>query len=676
MNRLLIWVCLSLPISVLQAQSFTIPDSLVRPPYDSLKVRRLANLSQNFVFSGNFEKAEEYLKAAKVLNKKVRSIFCEADILSHYGLFYLHRHDTPKAVEYYLKAYELFDRHKFYRGAFLSIHKVGYVYFNEHEFDQAEKYYHKTHQYFLAHSTQLPKVFLAYVLESFAAVEGKRKNHAQALVFNGQALDILKKENDEEAYFSGLYNYALKLAHLKRTDEAAARFQEVALYAKKAKDIYLEMYVQKGLCEVYITNNQPDEAIKAAHHGIELSKSQSEQKEHQKDFHQFLSRAFEQKKDFEKAFSYYQSAVALNDSVRDNDKKKAIAKIEAEFRMKQSRENTLVNALTRRQIAETQQRFQAEKAEHLAILSASKERQLASIKAQAEIEKTRSIAEISTKYATTQKEAQIRQLDLENRNKTRQMQWLAAGTGLLLLLLGGMIFLYQKVQKQNLVLASQRNQLTTQNQTISEQSNKLELMMKELHHRVKNNLQIVSSLLNLQTYNMEDPKAVRAIREGQQRIEAMSLIHQRLYQKEHLTTIDMKEYLSNLIESIMRSYGYQPEHFDLTLDIQERELDVELAMPIGLIINELITNSFKYAYHLTNQPSLAVSLKNDRGIVLDVRDNGPGIDLTNWQNRKGSFGKKLIKSLSEQLGGEAQIQNENGVWYHLYIPTNRLKPTG
>ncbi|WP_428654832.1 histidine kinase dimerization/phosphoacceptor domain -containing protein [Runella sp.] len=630
-------------------------------------------MSQDFVFSGNFEKANAYLQAAVKMNKTVRSKFCEADILSRYGLYYLNQHDAPKAIEYYLKSYELFDRNKFYRGAFLSINKVGYAYFNQHEFEKAEQYYQKTHRYFLDHSAKLPKLFLAYALENFASLEGKRKNHLKSLEYNEQALAILKNEHDDEAYFSGLYNYALKLSHLKRTDEAAARLQEVAQYAKKAKDIYLEMYVQKGLCGIYISTNQPDEAIKTANYGIELSKNQSEQKEHQKDFHQFLSQAYEQKRDFSEALSHYQSAVALNDSVRNNEKKKAIAKIEAEFQTKQIRETTLIQALTQRQIAETQHRLKKEQTEHLAMLNAEKEKQLASIKAQADVDKTRSIAEIRTKYATTEKEAQIRQLDRENRDKTRQMQWWATGTGLLALLLGGMIFLYQKVQKQNVILASQRNQLTKQNHTISEQSGKLELMMKELHHRVKNNLQIVSSLLNLQTYNMEDPKAVRAIREGQQRIEAMSLIHQRLYQKEHLTTIDMQEYLSNLVESIMRSYGYDPEHFDLALDIQERELDVELAMPIGLIVNELVTNSFKYAYHTNNHPALAVSLKSDNGISLDVRDNGPGVDIATWQNRKGSFGKKLIKSLSEQLGGEAQIQNENGTWYHLHIPITRLK---
>ncbi|AEI48506.1 tetratricopeptide repeat-containing sensor histidine kinase [Runella slithyformis] len=676
MNRILIWACISLPVSLLQAQNITVPDSLLRLPYDSLKVRRLSDLAQDFIYSGNFDKARAYLKAADKMNKTVRSVFCDADLVSRYGLFYLHQHDTPKAIEHYLRAYELFERHHFLRGAFLNLQRVGFAYFNEHEYDQAEKYYKKTHQFYLDHTEKLPKIFLAYIFESFAALEGKRNNHALALTFNEKAVQILKKENDEDAYHSGLYNYALKLAHLKRADEAEGYFQEITQYTKKKKDIYLEMYVQKGLAEVYLVKHQPDEAIRVAMHGITLSKSQSEQKEHQKDFHQFLSRAYEQKNDFEKALKYYQSAVALNDSVRDNDKKKAIAKIEAEFQTKQVREVAMINALNRRQMAETQQRFQIEQAEYLAKLSAAKEQQLASIKAQAEIEKARSITEISTKYASSQKEAQIRQLDRENHNKTRQMQWLAAIMGILLLLLGGMVVLYQKVQKQNLVLGAQRNQLTTQNHTISEQSHKLELMMKELHHRVKNNLQIVSSLLNLQTYNLEDPKAVQAIREGQQRIEAMSLIHQRLYHKEHLTTIDMKEYLGNLIESIMRSYGYSPEHFELRLDIRQRELDVELAMPIGLIVNELVTNSFKYAYHLTNQPSLAVSLKNDTGIVLDVRDNGPGIDLVNWQNRKGTFGKKLIKSLSEQLGGEAQIQNEHGTWYHLHIPETRLKPTG
>ncbi len=673
MNRLIIGIYCCLTVQSAWAQHFFVPDSLLRPPFDSSKVIKLSDLSQNFVFNGQFEKADTYLRAATEINKKVRSKFCEADIIAHYGLLYLNRNNTPKAVEYYLKAHELFDRHRFYKGAFLSLHKIGYAYFKEHEFSQAEKYYQKTYQYFQVHDGQLPKIFLAYAFQNFASLEGKRKNHLQSLSYLEKSLAILKNEQDDEAYFSGLYNYALKLAHLKRIDEAAVRFQEIAQYADRVKDDYLKMYVRKGLCELYLIQNQPDAAIQAAREGMALAENQSEQKEHQKDFHQFLSRAYEQKKDFSPALEHYRSAVALNDSVRDNEKKKAIAKIEAEYEIKKMRETNSINALTQQRIAETRQRLQEEKAQHLAALNVEKEKQLAGISAQAEIEKTRSVAEISTKYATNQKEAQIKQLNQANLNKTRQMQWLTGGVGLLTLLLGGMIFLYQKVQKQNVILAAQRNQLTFQNRTISEQSNKLELMMKELHHRVKNNLQIVSSLLNLQTYNVEDPKTVLAIKESRQRIEAMSLIHQRLYQKDPLTTIDMKEYLSILVESLMRSYGYDSAHFDLQLDIREKELDVELAMPIGLIVNELVTNSLKYAYHDTPHPSLQVSLMNNNGLVLDVRDNGPGIDLAIWQSRKGSFGKKLIKSLSEQLEGEAQVKNQNGAWYHLHIPHKRLK---
>ncbi len=108
--------------------------------------------------------------------------------------------------------------------------------------------------------------------------------------------------------------------------------------------------------------------------------------------------------------------------------------------------------------------------------------------------------------------------------------------------------------------------------------------MKELHHRVKNNLQIVSSLLSLQTYKVQDEEAVLVLKESQQRVQAMSFIHQRLYKTESLTAVNMKEYLTDLAESLVSSYGYNRDDFDLHIAVDKEMLDIDKALPIGLII--------------------------------------------------------------------------------------------
>nr|WP_246439641.1 sensor histidine kinase [Rhabdobacter roseus] len=197
--------------------------------------------------------------------------------------------------------------------------------------------------------------------------------------------------------------------------------------------------------------------------------------------------------------------------------------------------------------------------------------------------------------------------------------------------------------------------------------------MKELHHRVKNNLAIVSGLLKLQSNRITEVSAAKAVREGQQRVEAMSLIHQRLYQTDHVTSVNIREYIIDLAENLMQSYGYDRDAFDLRIDVERTQLDVDLAIPIGLIINELLTNSFKHAYEGVQRPMLIINLRNNDGITLEVKDNGPGVDPIEWKKTSNSFGKRLITNLSEQTGGEFRIENTDGMHYYLHIPSQNLR---
>src|SRR6185437_4848708 len=171
-----------------------------------------------------------------------------------------------------------------------------------------------------------------------------------------------------------------------------------------------------------------------------------------------------------------------------------------------------------------------------------------------------------------------------------------------------------------------------------------------LHHRVKNNLQIVSSLLGLQRYRSEDAATVSVLQESQDRVQAMSLIHQRLYNNDALNVVNIREYLVDLCESLLSSYGYDRDRFDLEISVCTDVLDIDHALPIGLIVNELVTNAFKYAYQGIERPSLRISLEREGGYLnLLVRDNGVGIDEERWRQGKESFGKQLIGALCKQL---------------------------
>jgi two-component sensor histidine kinase len=271
------------------------------------------------------------------------------------------------------------------------------------------------------------------------------------------------------------------------------------------------------------------------------------------------------------------------------------------------------------------------------------------------VEKTAQISDAQTKYETAKKEAEIKTLNISNEAKTRNIYALGAGLLVAIALAISMVFLYRKVQSQKILL--------------SEQSAKLELTMKELHHRVKNNLQIVKSLLSLQSYRIRDAEAVAAMNESKMRVEAMSLIHQRLYNTDMFTTVNIKEYITDLSSSLMAAYGYSDDDFDLQIEVGQEMLDVETALPVGLILNELITNAFKYAYKDIASPALKISLESkDQQIHLEVQDNGAGLDMAKWNKNTGSFGKQLIGSLCNQLRAKQQVTSENGTTFTFTMP--------
>jgi len=208
-----------------------------------------------------------------------------------------------------------------------------------------------------------------------------------------------------------------------------------------------------------------------------------------------------------------------------------------------------------------------------------------------------------------------------------------------------------------------------QNKKIKKQEGHLNYLMKELHHRVKNNLQIVSSLLSLQTYKVQDEGAVLVLKESQQRVQAMSFIHQRLYKTETLTAVNMKEYLTDLAESLVSSYGFNRDDFDLYIKVEKEMMDIDKALPIGLIINEIVTNSLKYAYGNVNQPSLHISLTDeDTKLICDIKDNGIGINEQQWKQKGNSFGKQLITALCKQLRAQQTLVVDEGTRFTITIP--------
>lgn len=179
-----------------------------------------------------------------------------------------------------------------------------------------------------------------------------------------------------------------------------------------------------------------------------------------------------------------------------------------------------------------------------------------------------------------------------------------------------------------------------------------ETLLKEVHHRVKNNMQVISSLLNLQTEYVRDPEDLRLIRHSMERVRSMSYVHEHLYRSDNLNRINFASYIEYLGERLFKAYGCR-RSIDFLTELEPVELSIDQALPCGLIINELITNAINYAFpeeHVENERFVRVRLyRNEADVVLEVGDNGVGFDPE--QDREGSLGLTLVETLVSQLGG-------------------------
>lgn len=198
-----------------------------------------------------------------------------------------------------------------------------------------------------------------------------------------------------------------------------------------------------------------------------------------------------------------------------------------------------------------------------------------------------------------------------------------------------------------------------------------EVLLKEIHHRVKSNLQVIGSLLRLQSRYTKDQQVLSMFRESQNRIKAMALVHEKLYQSQDLVRINFPEYISSLVASLLRSYGMNSANVNSQIDIDDISLEVDTAISCGLIINELVANSLKHAFPESREGEIRICLQaaSDQEFVLSVSDNGVGFpkDL-DFQDTE-SLGLQLVCSLAEQLGANIELRSHQGTEFKIAYKT-------
>ncbi len=228
--------------------------------------------------------------------------------------------------------------------------------------------------------------------------------------------------------------------------------------------------------------------------------------------------------------------------------------------------------------------------------------------------------------------------------------------------------LENEVLQRTLRITKQKEEVLSRNVLLQRNNQEKEIMLAEIHHRVKNNLQVISSILNLQARKLLDETAVKAVEEGRDRVNAIALVHQKLYQNDQWETVKMDDYLSSLIQNIVAAYG-QKDNLSIQLDIHELELDFEKAVSLGLIVNELISNSMKHAFEGIDHPTILISLGLKNGLLkLKVEDNGIGIPEGFTVKGQTNFGLKLVHLSSLNMDAKIDVKSKNGTLIEVEVP--------
>lgn len=543
--------------------------------------------------------------------------------------------NSYSALIYAQKAEKLLSPKSHEEDHFLVNYALGKVYKLLEQYDNCAFYFNKI----LASPARFQHLGGAYLhANNYCACLRLQKKTNEAIAFTENLHKTFPPQNDVDRSYYHL-NLGNSYDDLKQFAPAERHFLESIRYSTLAGRNPAPVYLFLGA--LYADNHQPEKARQA------LLKAESNLPANDENTRAYLlkymAKAEAGTENYETAYNQLYRSKRITDSLNDASKEKHTQELEAQYQTQKKESELLVKEERIRRLNHNT-KFLLQEAE----IQQSKLRQ-AELLARSNED---SLKNREQDLNILEQEKQYRAL------KFREAEVKRIITIVFVVLLGVIVallcWLFWSKITSNRVISGKNTQLQ---QLLTDKS----WLLKEMHHRVKNNLHTVMSLLESQSAYLEDV-AKEAVKNSQSRIYSMSLIHQKLYQSDDIKTIDMALYIPELINYLRESFSL-PHHFLIHQDIDHAEFNVSEAVPLGLIVNEAITNSLKYAFHDRNSGEITIRLKATAAheYQLVMSDNGAGLPPSFDINRAGSLGFKLIKGLSAQLDAGLDIRNNGGL---------------
>ncbi|RZS94812.1 tetratricopeptide repeat protein [Cecembia calidifontis] len=484
-----------------------------------------------------------------------------------------------------------------------------------------------------------------------------------------QALNYAEAARDMQSMIRLFGNMASIYMSQNQLEQAEAYYQKILLNFEEMKDTVMYIKTLNNIGLIYKRQGNYKQAMDFFQRGLDLAEKKSEKLDKANILNN-LGLSYLEQEEFKKAKSAFDQALEINLSLGSTYQEsmnrlnlgklyllqkqylEAVREGERVLSLAEKESFPEDEALANQLLYEVHKELgQAEKAMHYLERYVELQEKL--------LKETysRDLAELQEEFNVVQKEQEITSLRQQEAVQAallskRNIQ-LTFGTVLLFLLIGLLLSaLYlMKVRKKTSDELAKKNQ-------------RIETLIRELHHRVKNNLQIVNSLLSLQYNRVEDEGTKQAIMEGQSRLEAMALIHKNLYMEDDFSGLDMRQYMDFLTRSLAVSYGFPVDAVSNDIQLENPVFDLDQAVPLGLIVNELASNAFKYAFENKEYAQLMVEMKEkDNKVIFRMKDNGIGLPKEVQPEMSPSFGLKLVTTLIKQLNSKLETNNSQGLEY-------------
>lgn len=574
------------------------------------RINSQVRLGELNMWIGKYAIAHEYLDSAMVLVKAANIQRGVAAIHYQYGSYYRRTGDYVKSLELIQAGYHIYDSLGNREGMAVGLQTLAILHKVQGDTAAAIDSYKRARNLFQKMGHQRGIIASNINLSLIFLDQNKLDS---AIIYQNIALSIARKHNLKRGEALALTNRGSTHLKLKKYPEALADLEHSESFFRDSKD-----YFRLAACKVLRTRLH-----------IEL-------------------------KEYHLAQSSLEEGVKLARELESQDIEMALFTLQARMYEEQGRYKEALEA--ERIVQILGQSLTNEKVR----------KSLDSMRVKAELErKERELADMAMQLQTEKLETQRKDLEVEKQelqlNKSRIRTGLLVGILVFLVIIGGFVLMkyFDNQRHQNLLVEKQEvTQLALEEK---------EMLLGEIHHRVKNNLQLVYNLLDLQRRSLPDPAGAKALQESMNRISSMSLVHEKLYGEEHVGRIPMDEYLTQLIDRITKSYNLSPDRVRVHQQVDAIVLDTKMVIPLGIIVTELLTNAAKYAFPENLSGNIWLELKNaGKHLIFEIRDDGTGCQLEKLKSGKG-FGLRIVRSLSRQLKAELQFSTHKGVAIQMQI---------